>query len=156
LRARRYLETAWSAGERDADVAAALGFTLSALYDEESRRARLLSDEKRLARQHELERTLRDPALQFLRGAEGAVDTSPEYVAASIDLLEGRDQAAATRAEAAFAHSRSLYESGLVEVKALHAMARKQWMSEGGHPQARASWEKMRRVEDQLLDVARS
>ncbi len=155
--ARTHLEAAWSAGERGPDLAAALGFTLATIYDDEAQRARHLPDAKaRQQQKEELDRTLRDPALLYLRAATGANDTTPGYVAARIALLERDYARALSLAEQAFAQSQSLYEAGIVEAAALYGLGREAWSKENGHAKARELWGRMRSVDDRVLDIARS
>ncbi len=155
-RARPFLEAAWAAGEHDPSVAAALGLTLATVYDEEMAKVRAVGgDQRRRAQTEELDRTLRDPALFYLASAPDAADTTPDYVAARIALLEKKYDRAVELAHRAFARSQLLYEAGELEAEALFIEGRNRWNADdkkGG----RELFARSRAVADRVLEVARS
>lgn len=124
--ARKHLELAWAAGERTPDLAYDLGLVLGDTYRlEKTKEPPFDSKAQRDAHERELERTLRDPALAYLRQAEGAADTSPRYVAALVARWDRRFDEALREADAALAEVPSLYEAALLgaEIQAERAVA---------------------------------
>ena len=124
--ARKHLEAAWAAGERTPDLAYDLGLVFTETY----RSARINqppgeTEAQREARMREIQRTLREPAFAYLRQAEGAADTSPRYVAATLARMDRRFDEALRDADAALADVPSLYEAALVggEIQGERAVA---------------------------------
>jgi serine/threonine-protein kinase len=110
--ARADLERAWQAGWRTPECAYALGETLGRLYRRGlASLASIKSDDTRRAAQAELARTLRDPALRYLRHGAGAQLDSALLAEASIAFYERRFADASARAEQAFAAAPWLYEA---------------------------------------------
>jgi tetratricopeptide (TPR) repeat protein/predicted Ser/Thr protein kinase len=115
-RARSLLERAWEDGERGADVAFALGSTLSGLYTDELRDAERLGDEPlRIARRAELRARYHEPALKYLRLGRAAGADAPERVEALIAANEGRDADATRLAKDALAKLPWLYEAVVLQ-----------------------------------------
>lgn len=100
--ARERLEAAWAHGYQEPRVAWALAVVLGNLYREQllldvERR----SPEQREARRRELERRYRDPALAYLRKAEGPdLPVPPRYVQALIAFHEDRHDEALAHLDA--------------------------------------------------------
>jgi serine/threonine-protein kinase len=116
VKAREQLESAWAAGYRQPDVAAALGQALAMTFQQRLYEARGISSaELRQSRERQLARTLRDPALARLLDGAGATATSPAYVTALIALIEERWDDAVAGARAAAAGRPWLYEAHRLE-----------------------------------------
>jgi serine/threonine-protein kinase len=130
--ARRDLEAAFAAGQRAPEVRYALGQTLGALYQAalaEAERDASTRDTKR----KELERTLRDPALDHLRAAKAAEMESPEYAEGLIALYERRWENALAKAQEALAKNPLLYEA--------ERLAGDVHQAEGREKQRRGDWD---------------
>ncbi|WP_426753591.1 protein kinase domain-containing protein [Myxococcus sp. Y35] len=127
--ARTRLEAAWAQGYREPRVAWALAQVLGDLYQE-----RLLLDverrspEQRELRRKELERNFRDPALAYLRQAEGPdVPVPPRYVKALFAFYEGRHEEALDHLEAMGRAQPWFYEAPLLQGDVLLARATQRW-----------------------------
>lgn len=127
--ARKRLEAAWAQGYREPRVAWALAQVLGDLYQE-----RLLLDverrspEQREVRRKELEQNYRDPALAYLRQAEGPdVPVPPLYVKALFAFYEGRHEEALTHLEAMGRAQPWFYEAPLLQGDVLLARATQRW-----------------------------
>lgn len=115
-RARILLEQAWADDEHGADVAFALGSTLSSLYVEESRDAERLGDETvRAARRLELRALYHEPALGYLKLGRTASGVAPERVEALIAANEGREAEARRLAKEAIVNAPWLYEAVVLQ-----------------------------------------
>jgi len=113
--ARTHLERAWSAGYRGPEVAYALGQALGSLYRRELEMADAIGNrDLREARRREIQASLRDPAVAYLRQAVGTDVAAPEYVLGLIAFFERRFPDALAKAEAARAGAPSLYEATLL------------------------------------------
>ncbi len=123
--ARRHLEHAWAAGHRAPESAYDLGLALGRIYQRElGALARLRAPADREARKAEIEASLRDPALSWLRLAAGAAGVSPAYVEALVASNEGRAEETIARARGAFAALPWLWEAKVLESDALLRQAR--------------------------------
>lgn len=155
-KAREHLEKAWSGGFRSAQTAYALGLALGRLYDAGLAEARRVSDsEVRSRRLRELETTLRDPALAYLRSGASTVSLTPEYVAGLIALYEGRWAEAIEKARAAFARVPWLYEAKALEAQA-HLLDGDSLTARGSYPQAEAAFAVADRAVVEAALIARS
>ncbi len=115
-KARRLLEEAWSTGLQTPEVSLALGRTLAANYQRALDLARALpSKELREARERELARELRDPALARLRDGAPAALESPAYHEALLAFMGGRLDEAQTKARAALGATPWLFEAKRLE-----------------------------------------
>nr|WP_225937477.1 serine/threonine-protein kinase [Myxococcus sp. RHSTA-1-4] len=127
--ARARLESAWAHGYREPRVAWALALVLGDLY----REALLLdverrSPEQREARRRELEQRYRDPALAYLRQAEGPdVPAPPAYVKALFAFHEGRHEGALANLDAMGRAQPWFYEAPLLRGDILLARAMQRW-----------------------------
>ncbi len=120
----------------------------------EEQHARPLDAEARERREAELRRTLRDPAISYLRRARGA-DTSPDYVEALIALTELRFDDAIAHGEAAFRDVPTLYEAGLMVANALSRKATDA-LRAGEERQAAALQDRMLAMYQRVADIGRS
>ncbi|WP_243295951.1 serine/threonine-protein kinase [Geothrix mesophila] len=136
-KAREHLQMAWDAGYRQPRVAYALSLALGQQYRDRLLEAeRIASKDQREARLREVERTLRDPALAFLRQAKGADVPSPAYVEALLAFYEGRLDEALARLEALGTELPWFYEAPLLRGSLLQARAWQAWNRgdrEGAH-----------------------
>jgi len=110
--AERHLRIAVMDGYDSAGVSYSLGLVLGQLYDRELRLARRISDpELRDVRVREIERTLRDQALAYLRSSSGLRLEAPAYVEGLIAYYEGDLETALAKARQAYAEAEWLYEA---------------------------------------------
>jgi serine/threonine-protein kinase len=123
--ARERLEAAWSSGLHTPEVSLALGRALAASYQRALDLARALpSKELQEARERELARDLRDPALAHLREGTSAALESPAYQEALIAFMGGQWETAQTKAREALTATPWLFEAKRLEGEALLARAR--------------------------------
>ncbi|RKH36185.1 serine/threonine-protein kinase [Corallococcus praedator] len=127
--AREKLEAAWANGYREPRVAWALAQVLGHLY-----RDQLLLDverrapEQREARRRELTRRYRDPALAYLRQAEGPdVPAPPEFVKALFAFYEDRPDEALSLLATPGMQLPWFYEAPLLRGDILLARAMQRW-----------------------------
>ena len=100
-KAREHLQMAWDAGYREPRVAYALGEALGQNYREKRLVAERMTDPgQRKARLKDLESSLRDRALGFLRQARGSDVPSLAYLDALMAFFEGRTDEAIARLDA--------------------------------------------------------
>ena len=126
-RARQHLESAWQGGYQSPEVAYATGLALGQLYQRELiALARLRNPEEREKRRQEIERTLRDPALRYLRSSSGSDLATPEYVQALIAFHEKRYDKALGQTGQAFKRIPWLYEAKILEGDVYSSMGREQ------------------------------
>ncbi len=119
-KAKELLETAWSGGLRTPEVALALGRALAATYQRELDLARALpSKDLREARELELTRELRDPALARLREGAPAALEAPAYQEALVAFMGGQFEETQTKAREALAATPWLFEAKRLEGEAL-------------------------------------
>ncbi|PTL83446.1 serine/threonine-protein kinase [Vitiosangium sp. GDMCC 1.1324] len=137
--ARTRLESAWELGYREPRVAWALALVLGNLYREQlllevERR----SPEQREARRRALEQRYRDPALAYLRQAEGPdVPAPPLYVKALLAFYEGRLEEALTHLDTLGNTQPWFYEAPLLRGDVLLARATQRW-NQGDRPGSQA------------------
>lgn len=154
--ARRELERAWRAGYREPEVSYALGLALGQLYQ------RALSelppsDDKDVesARRADLARTLREPALQYLKAAAGVQAQAPEYVEGLIALHERRWAEALDKARAAQRRASWMYEAHTLEGDIRLTLAKERW-AEGGPDDALAELDRAGAAYQTAASIARS
>ncbi len=123
--ARPLLQQAWEGGLRTPEVALALGRVLAQEYRRALDQSRALATrDLREARERELARSLRDPALAYLRlGAPAALEASA-FHEALVAQIEGRWELAERKAREALAQTPWLYEAKRLEGEALLEQAR--------------------------------
>ncbi|WP_243304199.1 serine/threonine-protein kinase [Geothrix oryzisoli] len=127
-KAREHLQMAWDAGYREPRVAYALSLALGRQFRDQFLEAeRIVSKDQREARLREVERTLRDPALAYLRQAKGADVPSPAYVEALLAFYEGRLDEALVRLKALGTELPWFYEAPLLRGSLLQARAWQKW-----------------------------
>jgi len=115
-KARQLLEDAWSTGLHTPEVSLALGRALAANYQRALDLARALpSKELREARERELARELRDPALARLREGAPAALESPAYHEALLAFMGGHWDEAQAKARAALGATPWLFEAKRLE-----------------------------------------
>jgi eukaryotic-like serine/threonine-protein kinase len=152
--ARKHLEAAWEAGERNPDLAFDLGQLLARDFDRQVRH--LPPDPAERARvKAELERTFRDPAIGYLRQAGGAADSSPELIEEIIAFAEARLEAAIAHGEAAFRELPTLYEAGLF-VASSHARLGQEALRAGHREQVVAQLASAEAMYQRVVEIARS
>lgn len=119
-KARHLLEEAWSTGLHTPEVSLALGRALAANYQRALDLARALpSKELREARERELARELRNPALARLREGAPAALESPAYHEALLAFMGGHWDEAQAKARVALGATPWLFEAKRLEGDAL-------------------------------------
>lgn len=137
--ARVHLERAWKLGYQTPDVAYSLGHVLGRLYREQLIGLGRIADARERDRTRaEAERTLRRPALDYLRHSAGNVLATPVYLEAQLAFYEDKYQVAAEKARTAFEQVPWLYEAKVLEGKCFNAFAI-QLMQQGRSAEARAA-----------------
>ncbi len=125
-KAKEYLEKAWESGYQLPSTAYALGQTMGLLFQKKLAEAERNPGEavrEKMKKQYEKE--FRDPAIHYLKLAEGSVE-SPAYVEGLIALYEKKYDQALQKAKQAYAKSRWSYDAKVLEGKALSGMAQNQ------------------------------
>ncbi|MBZ4413811.1 protein kinase [Myxococcus sp. MISCRS1] len=155
--ARARLESAWRHGYREPRAAWALALVLGDQY-----REKLLLDverrsqEQREARRRELEQRYRDPALAYLRQAEGPdVPAPPLYVKALFAFHEGRHEEALAHLDAMGNTWPWFYEAPLLRGDVHLARATARW-HQGDSAGSQADLEAGRRAYAQAISTAES
>ncbi|HEY7162434.1 MAG TPA: hypothetical protein VH815_14305, partial [Acidobacteriota bacterium] len=121
---------AWMAGYQTPSTAYALGQAMGLLFQKKLGEAeRITSEDVRTKLKKQYEKEFRDPAVSYLKKAEGSVE-SPAYVEGLIALYEKRYDDALKKSNEAYQQSRWSYEAKALEGKALAGMAEKK--SEAG------------------------
>ncbi|MBI2838721.1 MAG: protein kinase [Acidobacteria bacterium] len=139
--ARAHLERAWKMGYQNPDVAYSLGHVLGLLYRRELIEVGRIADTRERDRARaEAERTLREPALEYLRQSAGNELTTPVFLEALLAFYENKYQLGAEKARAAFEQVPWLYQAKVLEGKSLNAIAI-QLMKQGRSVDAREAIE---------------
>jgi len=126
-KAREHLEKAWQAGYQTPSTAYALGQTMGLLFQEKLAEVeRTPGEEVRNKLKLKYEKEFRDPAVQYLKQAEGTVE-SPAYVEGLIALYEKRYDDSLKKAKEAYTKSQWSYEAKTLEGKALSGNAQKKY-----------------------------
>lgn len=152
--ARTYLLSAWEAGYRDREVAAALGNVHARLYAPALTNARSSENDRDRA-VAEARLKYRDPALAFLNEARGTSREPERFSEALIAFCEDRFDAAISEAERAFAANPSFYEAKLL-VARIHADRTAQLAAIGKQDEARASRDAAEASIVEAMSIARS
>lgn len=122
--ARDALERAHAVSPDDRRIAYALGLTYDALYRQALASSLLLADKnKRTARQAKVKQDYRDPALRFLKAAEGVDLAAPNYLKALVAFAEDREDESLQHLRAARRDKNWFYESWKLEADILHNRA---------------------------------
>ncbi|QSQ13153.1 protein kinase domain-containing protein [Myxococcus landrumensis] len=155
--ARKKLEAAWEHGYREPRAAWALAVVMGDQY-----REKLLLDverrspENREARRRELEQRYRDPALAYLRQAEGPdVPAPPLYVKALFAFHEGHHEEALAHLDAMGEALPWFYEAPLLRGDVYLARAAGRW-HQGDSAGSQADLEAGRRAYAQAIATAES
>jgi hypothetical protein len=112
--ALKHLQAAWDAGQRSPEVAFDLGQALVIELQRQKLAGSEPTDpEEAKRRDEELKKKFRDPAIAILHQADGAADTSPEYLEEVIAWAERRTADVEKHGEVVFRESPTLYEAGL-------------------------------------------
>ncbi len=126
-KAREHLEKAWKAGHQTPSTAYALGQAMGLLFQKKLDEAeRITSEDVRTKLKLQYEKEFRDPAVLYLKKAEGSVE-SPAYVEGLIALYEKRYDEALKKSKEAYQQSRWSYEAKTLEGKALAGIAQKKF-----------------------------
>nr|MCU0682939.1 protein kinase [Polyangiaceae bacterium] len=126
--ARGRLEAAWASGYREPEAAYALALATGRRYQRERLAAERLRDPtRREARLAEVERRLRDQALEYLRGGAGADLPSADYLEALVAFYGGRLDDALARLESASGAPPWFYEAPALRGDVLLARAMRAW-----------------------------
>jgi serine/threonine-protein kinase len=154
--AREELERAWRAGYRTPELAHSLGLALGALYQKALEEALRIETpairEKRIA---QLEKTLRDPALEHLRAARGESTEPSFYVEGLIALYEKRYDDALEKARQAFEQAPWLYEAKQLSGQ-IHATLGRQGWDKGDRDGARIHYDRAARAYSEAVEIGRS
>jgi predicted Ser/Thr protein kinase len=111
-RAREQLEAAWQLGFREPRVAEALALVMGDLYKQNLlAAARIERKELREAKEREIERRYRDPALAYAAASRGADASSADYAAARVAFYRGQLDDALRHLDAAKAGQPWFYEA---------------------------------------------
>ncbi|WNG61890.1 protein kinase [Archangium gephyra] len=134
--ARERLESAWAHGYREPRVAWALALVLGHLYQEQLlQEVERRSPEQREARRREVQQRYRDPALAYLRQAEGPdVPAPPLYVKALLAFFEDRHEEALAHLDAMGTTQPWFHEGPLLRGDIFLARANHRWSQ--GEPEA--------------------
>jgi len=154
--ARNRLQTAWDSGYRSPELAGALGRALGEMYLEAADAAeRIRNRELKAARKQELDETLRQPALDFLRRGRVDSEEAELHHGAMLALLEGRFEDALEEARVSYERHPWRYESMRLEAEIL--VSRGKGREEHGQIEAaRADYVAAGEVYSRALEVGRS
>jgi eukaryotic-like serine/threonine-protein kinase len=154
-KAREHLEKAWQAGYQTPSTAYALGQTMGLLFQKKLAEVeRTPGDELRAQMKKQYEKEYRDPAVQYLKQAEGSVE-SPVYVEGLIALYEKRYDDALKKAKEAFAKTNWSYEAKTLEGKALVGLGQNKYDG-GDYKGAIKQYELAGEAYAQAADLGRS
>jgi serine/threonine-protein kinase len=121
--ALKALQRAWDEDYRPPQVALALGEALAAEYERSFRAAQQLPKEDREAQTAQLRKTLLEPAQALIRTQLGAQQEGRSYLEALLAHLQGRDEDAIAKAQAAFQESPGSFDAKRLEADAHLALA---------------------------------
>lgn len=155
--ARRNLEAAWEAGYRSPEVSLALGQALGGLYHQELEHARQQSDRtQQEAQEQRARRELRDPALQYLRGASATTGSQRALVLESlIEFYDERFESALEKAREASRKEPSLYEA-LSLAGEIDLVSAQRGLARGAYEETERHLEASRQSFEAALAIARS
>jgi serine/threonine-protein kinase len=126
-KARGHLEKAWQSGYQTPSTALALGQTMGLLFQKKLAEVEhMAGQDLRNTLKQKYEKEFRDPAVQYLKKAEGSVE-SPAYVEGLIALYEKRYDDALKKANEAYTKSKWSYDAKLLEGKALLGNGQKKY-----------------------------
>ncbi|AKJ08342.1 serine/threonine protein kinase [Archangium gephyra] len=155
--ARARFESAWAHGYREPRVAWALALVLGHLYQEQLvQEVERRGPEEREARRREIQQRYRDPALSYLRQAEGPdVPAPPLYVKALLAFFEDRHEEALAHLDAMGATQPWFHEGPLLRGDILLARATQRW-NQGEREGAQADLDAGRRAYAAAISTAES
>ncbi|HEX5749497.1 MAG TPA: protein kinase [Archangium sp.] len=154
--ARERLESAWAHGYREPRVAWALALVLGHLYQEQLVEVERRGPEQREARRREIQQRYRDPALAYLRQAEGPdIPAPPLYVKALLAFFEEHHEEALAHLDG-MGHTQPWFHEGpLLRGNILLARANQRW-SQGERDGAQADLDAARRAYASAIATAES
>ncbi|MFY9226055.1 MAG: protein kinase [Blastocatellia bacterium] len=115
-KAREHLEIALANGYDSPEINYSLGQTFGALYQEALiETERITNEELRKAREEQIEKELRSPALLYLRKSKGSNRFSPAYAEGLVAFYEKNYMDALEKSQKAFTEIPSLYEAKKLE-----------------------------------------
>jgi serine/threonine-protein kinase len=154
-KAKEYLEKAWQEGYQLPSTAYALGQTMGLMFQQKLAEAERNSGEsRRKTLKAQYEKEFRDPAVNYLKQAEGSVE-SPAYVEGLIALYEKRYDDALKKAKEAYEKSKWSYETKILEGKVLSGIAQKK-LEAGDYKGAIQDYELAGKAYAQAADLGRS
>ncbi len=154
--AEQHLREAVKEGYDSPGVSYSLGLVLGQLYERELRLARRYSDpELRSARVLQIEGSLRDQALEYLRSSSGLRLEAPAYVEGLIAFYEGDLDNALAKAEEAYAEAEWLYEAKKLGGD-IHLEMGTKLALEGEYDGALRAFEQAGAAYEAAADIARS
>ena len=154
--AERHLRIAVSNGYNSPGVSYSLGLVLGQLYERELRLARRHSDpELRDARVLQIENSLRNQALDYLRSSSGLRLEAPAYVEGLIAFYEGDLDAALAKSEQAYAEAEWLYEAKKLGGD-IHLEMGTELALEGDYDAALTAFQRAGEAYEEAADIARS
>jgi len=154
--AERHLRTAVTSGYDSPGVSYSLGLVLGQLYERELRLARRHSDfELRDARVLQIESTLRDQALTYLRFSSTRRLEAPAYAEGLIAFYEGDLQTALAKSKQAYAEAEWLYEAKKLGGD-IHLEMGTELAQEGEYDGALMAFERAGEAYEEAADIARS
>lgn len=116
IKAREHLELALKNGYDTPEAKYALGQTMGALYQEAlEETSQITNADIRKAREVEIEKEYRTPALEYLTKSKELTTVSPIYVEGLIAFYEKKYEEALEKAQKAFKENPSLYEAKKLE-----------------------------------------
>src|SRR5262249_13348795 len=133
----------------------ALGETMGALYQRALQQAARMSKEQREARREEAKRSLRDPALHYLRRSEGAAVEVRAFGEALIAYYEGHLDAALARAREAQTQAPWSFDALELEGE-IHIAAGLEQEEHGGYDEAMRRYDLAGRAFAAAQSLARS
>ncbi|WP_414641222.1 protein kinase domain-containing protein [Archangium sp.] len=155
--ARERLESAWAHGYREPRVAWALALVLGHLYQEQLvQEVERRGPEQREARRRDLQQRYRDPALAYLRQAEGPdVPAPPLYVKALLAFFEEHHEEALAHLDGMGKTRPWFHEAPLLRGNILLARANQRW-SQGERDGAQADLDAARHAYASAIATAES
>ncbi len=153
--ARSHLEKAWNAGERNPEVAAALGRALGLVYEKALVDASSSRGDARKDARQEMGRTYRQPALARLEEAYRDRSQQTPYIAALIAFYKGRYEEAVRKASQAAHRDPLLYEAVQLEAEAWASRA-DDLAAEGRSEEALLSFDRAGGIYGKLLSIVPS
>jgi len=141
-KAKEHLEIALASGYNSPEFYYSLGQTLGALYQEALMETeRITNSELRKAREEQIEKELRDPALLYLRTSKTSTNISPSYAEGLIAFYEKNYEKALEKAQKAFTEIPFLFEAKKLEGD-IYIKLGDLKREKGNYPQAKEAYSK--------------